>query len=396
MKFKLDNVNFSVFITFAVLSGTFLNLIPFPSQIIYFSSFILVLLLLLFSGKLNFIPTFFLYIFSIVLSLLLSDSPAFFRQDQRFLAFLLVLLAVGPIVSNPKLRLFRVSLFNYLNWGLAFVTIGSFLGYTVGYFSIETGDVSGLIGLSRHSMSLSGFAGLTAIFFLNEFYKHKDSKLKIKIFYILLIFISLIVTVLAGSRAALIASLLGCLLYVKKIYRYEILKFFKILVFVIVLVSFSAPFWLPYTQILQNKMEASKMEGSLTSSRDGLWDDRINEFNAHPIFGSGFASIDTKITKNSIFNPTTGTMEPGTSWLFLLSSVGFIGFVCFAIPFLLISISLYKSKSNILSNAYLFSLCGFYVVHLSAEGYIMAAGEFSFVLLWLTFSVMINNIALDA
>lgn len=396
MKFKLDNVKFSVLYTLVILTGMIFNIIPFPPQILYFSCFIVVLFLLLLSGKTVVINTFLLFLLSIVFSLIFSNSPSFFRQEQRFLAFILVLLAIGPIVSNNKLLLFRITLFNYLNWVLAFVTIGSFLGYAVGYFSTETDSVSGLIGLSRHSMSLSGFAGLTVIFFLNELFKRKDATVKIKAIYSLLVAISLIVTILGGSRAALIACIIGSLLYLKKIYRYQTSKFIKTLLTVVFLIASSTPFWLPYTVTIQNKMDASENEGSLTSSRDLLWMDRINEFNAHPIFGSGFASIDTTIANNSIYNSVTGTMEPGTSWLFLLSSVGFIGFITFLISLLIIFISLYKKSANIHSNAYLFGLCGFYIIHLGAEGYIMAAGEFSFVLLWLTLTVMINNIAKDA
>lgn len=96
-----------------------------------------------------------------------------------------------------------------------------------------------------------------------------------------------------------------------------------------ILAVLTAGIWWPYTERIRSKMEGGKIAGSLTRSRDDLWDARMTEFKGFPIFGVGFATVKPDYAKTNKVNLETGTIEPGSSWLFLLSSMGITGFLAF-------------------------------------------------------------------
>jgi O-antigen ligase len=375
----------------AVISGMIFNIIPFPSQALYYGSFFMVFTLLAFNHllKINLYVLFF--VISIVISIIFSESSYIFQQEFRFLAFLIILLLVSPLVANSNLVLFRGMLLNNILFMMQVVTIVSFVGFVVGFYSVNANDVVGLIGISRHSMSLGCFAGFSTIYGIHNFFSCKNRKTKTLLFYMVLIVISILTVALAGSRTALLATVLASVFYIRKVFQNNTLNFSKILVYIIIVLYATSFFWIPYTGVIQNKIDASNNMESQTSSRDLLWQDRINEFEAHPFFGSGFASVDLKIVKNSLYDSINGSMEPGSSWLFLLSSLGLFGFVSFLLLFLHVLLKVYKSKSNKYLDALNFAFLGFYILHLTAEGYVTAGGEFSCVLLWLNFSVSLNQ-----
>jgi O-antigen ligase len=395
MQYNPTTIQFYAFVISAVMFGMIFNLVPFPSHGLYYGSFIVVLLLLFFKGEreLNFyyVP----FVLAIILSLLFSESSFFFQQGNRFFAFLIIFLVTSPLVTNPSLIAFRISLFKLLSFLLVLVTVGSFIGFVLGIYDTEDGDVTGLYGMSRHSMSLSQFAGLSVIFLLNQYFSIVKKKFLAKLFYITLIIIGLLTTTLGGSRIALIGCAVGCLFYFKKIFKNRTFQFIKVSIALGLFIFATSSFWLPYTEVIQNKIEASENLDSVTASRDLLWQDRINEFQEHPFFGSGFASFDTNIVKYSTYNPKTGTIEPGSSWLFLLSSLGIFGFLTFLILFFNVIFKVYKNKSNHYSSAWMFAVLGFFIIHLGAEGYLTAGGEFAFAYFWLVLSVALNVDKLD-
>lgn len=387
MNRRYTKIDFLAFFVSAVLSGMIFNYIPFPSQFLYYSAFVVVFSALFLSGKLKINFGILVFVFICFLSMITSDSLSYFFQGYRFFGFLLIILTVSPLISNKKFNLIRLKLFTVVSKLLLIVTIGSFIGFIVGIYSVDNSATEGLKGMSRHSMSLGGFAGLTVIFCLKEIYEIEISKNK-KYIYFLIIIIALLTTTLAGSRIALLSSITGSLFFLFKIYKNQLVKFIRIFVITLALTIATSAIWIPYTEVIQNKMDTSAEQGSTTSSRDNLWKDRLHEFEAHPILGSGFGSIDVNIAKYTSVNYTSGTIEPGSSWLFLLSSLGLLGFLCFIILYISLLIKIFNNKINPLFSAWIFGSLGFYTVHLGAEGYITACGEFSFVLIWLTFSMV--------
>ena len=134
-------------------------------------------------------------------------------------------------------------------------------------------------------------------------------------------------------------------------------------------------------------MDSSENTGSLTSSRDGLWEDRIKEFKAFPIFGVGFASYNLNyIQSEHSINLQSGTVEPGSSWLFLLSSLGLYGFLSLLLPIIYLICMLYKDSGTGLNGGLVGSIMTLFSVHMLVEGFVIASGSYLCFLLWLSLS----------
>ena len=85
-------------------------------------------------------------------------------------------------------------------------------------------------------------------------------------------------------------------------------------------------------------------------------------------------------------NQKSGMVEPGSGWLFLLSSMGLVGFLSFFIPFTYSMYSLFRRESVGLNGYFLGSLLFLFFFHLFFEGYLMASGAYLCFFLWLLLS----------
>ena len=123
------------------------------------------------------------------------------------------------------------------------------------------------------------------------------------------------------------------------------------------------------------------------ASREERWSHRINEFTNSPFVGIGFAAISPEYTDE--YNIELGIVEPGSSWLTVLSMIGIMG----ALPIILIIINTWNGLKAIYNNntedysILLSGLLSLFYVHLIAEGYIFAGGSFLCFLFWLTLGI---------
>ncbi|MDP2455208.1 MULTISPECIES: hypothetical protein [unclassified Kaistella] len=88
------------------------------------------------------------------------------------------------------------------------------------------------------------------------------------------------------------------------------------------------------------------------------------------------------------FDSDSGKVEPGSSWLALLSMTGIAGFILIVFIFLSALIYLFKNKNDYIISGILGSLLLFFMIHMSAEGYILAAGSLLFFYIWLLLGVI--------
>ena len=115
------------------------------------------------------------------------------------------------------------------------------------------------------------------------------------------------------------------------------------------------------------------MNSGIFDSRSEKVNARWNEFRESPIIGIGFSVIDTKYDRIKV----NGAIEPGSSWLGILSMTGIIGFLLF---FAII----YRSWL-IVHNRRLSLYDGLIVVisiHMLVEGYVFSAGSLQCIVLW--------------
>lgn len=358
-----------------VISGVMLP------DFIYYGAFGGILGLLVLQGKKAiFLPLYVPMILSILLSIGVNDIPVVFKAPARAAIFLVMVFTVGPFIINNPLLQFRRTLFVYVLAFIRCTVVLSFAGYILRLPMVN--NFSGFCGITGHSMILAPLAGIAS---LNYFYwtliaQSKKSRLT-NVFLMSIAFFTLI---LSGSRSALGACIVGLFFFLFTMYRMRPIRVFQIVCAAVLLMGATYSIWWPYTEKLREKMEYGEKEGSNTASRDLLWKDRINEFRSFPVFGVGFASYNAEIAKGE--SSKSGTIEPGSSWLFLLSSMGLMGFLSFLLPAVYIVYRAYVLPDDRPGNAFLGSVLTMFMAHMLFEGYVAAAGSYLCFVLWLFLS----------
>lgn len=290
---------------------------------------------------------------------------------------------IGPFFINDRLIRIRRLLFIRTLFVLRWVVLLSFILKFV-MPDMVMGRI-GFHGLANHSMLMSPLAGICILY---GFYRFYLSETRIGCYKeAIYIGVSFLVLILAGSRGALAATLVGIIFFYMHLYKHDLGRLVKVtLFFLLVLISTSALWW-PYTEKIREKMDSSEEAGGLTSSREELWGDRIKEFKAFPIFGVGFASYNLNYIQSEYsINRKTGTIEPGSSWLFLLSSLGLYGFLSFLLPVSYALYILYKDSDIGMNGGLVGSMMAFSFSHMLIEGFVMASGAYLCFLLWLLLS----------
>lgn len=373
------------------LSNSLCFKIPVP-QAAYYGWFAFIGLIGLFS-RARFNVTMVLFIIACVLSILTNDVPSIFQAEYRLISFCLVILAIGPLNEGDTSNEFKWKLYGLLNKVIIVGTLISFLGY-LAHIPLFYGW-SGFNGFTNHSMTMSSIGGISSLLcfklFLDE--TNNPSTTFIKKWGLLGASVaSILVSFLGASRAALGATFVAVFFYLW-FYLDNVGKFMKYLLVTLLLVTASSPIWYSYTETVREKTEARDAMGGQFSSRDDMWNARKAEFESSPVFGIGFSSVDLKKSADSV--RANGGIEPGTSWFFMLSSVGLFGTLCFSI-LILWPIFKYMSNAKRYSPQLLLviTLLLWRSIHLFAEGYIMAAGDFSFLHVWILIALanaIVNN-----
>ena len=324
------------------------------------------------------------FLFFLPITILLGRPDPIFKPWSRLMLFSVLFLLCSPIIQSEYARKFRKdALFISITISII-LTIGSFLAYFLGinfctisreYVTDYVGVAGHFSGLTRQSMILGPLSGISSIVFFYLYFKTNN------IIHLLFLITSIGCVLFASSRIAFLATIVGCVIvlyyFVENKYR-----FFKYLFSITILIVITFPLWESATTALQKKqkMHAGK---ELFDSRTKKYEARIDEFSSSPIWGVGFASINPQ--GKDKFNKRTGTIEPGSSWLAVLSMTGIVGFVMFSTLY-------YKSAKISINNqtSYLVGLLGFYSVHMIAEGYVFAGGNPNCFLLWLIIGVSVD------
>lgn len=339
--------------------------------------FISIVLLILKFGKVHFNLFMSWIVVAGFFSILLNEIPIFFRPIERFFSFILVVSLIGPFIRNSALERFRFDLFNTINFLIVALVIFSFVGISIGLPTMV--GRGGFAGLFNHSMMLGPMSAISILICLS--WAHSSISVKRRWLFFAFASFSFITCVAAGSRSALLAGVAGVLFYYFKINQGKLTRFVRIIFFVLFIVITSFPLWESYTERIIGKMAYSADQGDLLYTREALWTISILEFKKSPIYGVGFASVDTSI--NDKFNEEGGTIEPGSSWLVVLSMLGLLG--SFPMFFLLFSYLkfLFYDKVWIVNSSFLGGLLVLMVVHMMAEGYVFSAGSGLFFIFWL-------------
>lgn len=316
---------------------------------------------------------------------ILIDAPdVVFRSWQRFLLFVLVALFASPLIQNEyAIKLRKQVMFVYLGY-CTVIAIGSFACYFLGvnYMRNQSdgsvinyiGSAGGFGGLTRQSMVLGPISGMATLYM---FYRYFQSEQENKKWYIIAMLSCFVTVFLSSSRSALAATMVGSILILYQS-KQNFGRFVKTLLGFGIIVALILSIWGGATAGLAQKQAANEKLGQY-GSRTAKWEARMAEFGSNPLTGVGFCAQDPN--GNDYYNRITGTVEPGSSWLAILSMTGLIGFILFCniIRKPLMLFSRERTYDDILG----FSLLIFFCVHMIAEGYIFAGGSIFCFFTWL-------------
>lgn len=323
-----------------------------------------------------------IFLLYIPISLLVVNGPdPIFKSWERFVLFIVLMLAVSPLIKDQKAVDLRLRLFKGTMLCCVAIGIISFVCYFIGInYMRSTWDGSELDylssaggtfgGITAHSMLLGPISGAGVISSLYLANKYRNKK-----FWVGAI-MCMGAILFAASRASLIATIGGACIYFL-FSRKGFGKNVKRITTIAAVLALTFPLWNSALSGIEAKNQTSVADGINMGSRMGKWEIRINEWTDNPIFGIGFCSVSQEDTIG-----IGGIIEPGSSWLAVLSMTGIIGFVLFALIY-------FRACKNILKNhrvngAFIGAVLILFGIHMMAEGYIYSAGSFLCYLTWLT------------
>lgn len=391
---RIDSISRIMLLCILLISLTkaipFLPVIP---DAVYYGSLLGVLIWLVLREGLRVSYAYLPFLVAIIFSVWVNEIPAYFRVWFRIMGFVSLVLAIGPVFINPAMMAWRRLLFVYTLTAVRWIVLASFIGWVCRLRYVH--GYSGFQGVTNQSMLIGPLGGISLIYSVYRFYLSSTAFARYR--EIAIAVVSIVILLLAGSRSALGAAFMATVFLYSRIYRHHITRLGRILLTVLCLSVLTSGIWWPYTERLRSKMDSSKKSGSLTLTRDNLWQDRLREFEAFPVFGVGFATVNMEyVQAKDKVNQNSGVVEPGSGWLFLLSSTGLVGFLSFFIPLFYSMCCLFRRESAGLNGYFLGALLFLFFFHLFFEGYLMASGAYLCFFLWLLLSecnklVNINN-----
>lgn len=344
---------------------------------------LLIIAVAVFKGNLTIEKSVVLLLLYIPVEIMLSHPDPVFKSWGRYGLFGILMLFTSPLLQGSYIAKIRKGTMNTLLFYSTIVGLISFVCYFLGinyFISHWTGEAIGLEsaggfgGITRQSMILAPLSGIGTLYMLyRSFFVSK----KTRKWYWLASIICLVVVFFAASRSALLATIAGGLVVLYQINQQRG-GFVKTLLVLLVGGMFTLPLWENVASGILQKNEANQELGQF-GSRQEKWTARWAEFKDHPLVGVGFAAQDPN--GDDVYDEKTGTVEPGSSWLAILSMTGLIGLVIFLS--IVIPPLKYLRTHRTPYNALMLGLLVFLFLHMIAEGYIFAGGSPLCFIAWL-------------
>lgn len=383
----IGRINFiAAFVSLAVVNGV-VSQNTFQLGNTYYAILIIALLLTFFQSTIKRLSTgmSFIYI-CCMLSIVLNDIPYVYQPWARFALFAIVTVIASPFIQSDFYDKFRINLFKYLHNLFLLLIVLSIPAIILN----ERNSIGLFTGITNHSMLLAPISAVTLITLIYYLYLNKFNRIVIAV----LIAFSFVALLLAASRISLAGFVAAAVFFFYRKNKNNMREFAKTGISILAVFILTYPLWNGYMEGIEKKNEAAinaeTGEMNLASSRDFMWEQRIKEFRSSPIVGIGFCyapyAIGTDIFSGEVkFASTdTGIIEPGSSWLGVLSMTGLLG----AMGILALWINSFRmcfkmEKKDKLYAVYLSSMMVFWSVHMIAEGEIFSAGGGLCFMVWL-------------
>lgn len=328
------------------------------------------------------------------LTLIMHPEPELPLRASRFAAFTIGMLTFSPLLTSPWLNLAREQIGKMMFWTLAIMVAASF---AIWIYCMATGrqmsDTTffyyGFKGVFEKGMTLSPIAGFISVITLQK--ALATNKPTHAAYWTIATVISIITCVAAGSRIATVAMIAAITietLLMRDCLKKHLAGIRSRILATAAILSLAALSPLAL-QVIVHKNAIGDSHDSLIYSRQEIWATRIKEISSSPFIGIGYANEYPRPSwKNEPGKLTY--LEPGSSWMSLLSYGGIIGGALFCWFISATAKNLCRTRHSQLTPLTI-SLLIFFLVDGIAEGWLLFAGALMFPLFWLTCSIPFNK-----
>ena len=327
-----------------------------------------------------------LFLGAIVLSIVSNQIPPFFKPWQRLLQFVFLFIASSPLVSGVYVNRVRRHMFYGVMWACGVVAVMSFVAYLTGQGQYLSGIIQGYMGITAHPNFLGMFVMVSMVWFSSLYFR--STKNWERITWGGCWAACLIVILLSASRSSTACGLMGTLAVVFFRFRKNGGKMFTAVAILVLAFIISLPYLMPYMETMMQKgvgKDTDETDALVAATRGAIWELRLMELDESPWVGVGAFSCDINLPQAEIFyTASTGAIEQGSSYLGLLSQLGWLGFIGFMSIFIpvIIKTFCYAWQENTPYAQLIMSLLLPIIVHMAVEGYAITAGAVQCVILW--------------
>ena len=370
-----------------ILMFLFIQIIfPMPGPMLYIYFFVVAFFILSHLGVgWSLKPACLLFLGATIISILGNDIPAFFKPWERFFLFFLMFIGCSPMVNGPEVNRVRRQIFMGSLWALVAITAWIFIGYFTGQGLYIWGFVNGYMGVTGHPNFLSFFVMMSMVWVAQLFFRCTTQKERIICagFWVA----CLITILLSASRSATACGLIGTIMVIYLRLQKNAGGIMTVAVVFVIAVIVAWPVLAPYTEAMSKKT-SDNADAAIAASRGYIWELRQMEIEESPVIGIGAYACDTKLPSANVFyNEKTGAIELGSSYLGMMSQIGYLGFICFllvTVP-LVLKVRRYAMKERTPYAQLIFSMIVPAAINMAFEGYAMTAGAVQCVFVWLLF-----------
>ena len=327
---------------------------------------------------------FILFILLIVISSLIN-----MMLDLRLVLFSFILILTCPIYTSLRWHLYKKRIMQNLFIGFIGVVLinlyAKMIGYNLramvqGWEDLTDKQFS---GYCDQPMWLAAAAAVSTIFCAYLVFEQKKKKRMRQYFYIVLLLCSIYITMISGSRSAFLAAM-GAMCIVQYLLVKNKVRLIKYVISAAAVAIVLSPIFLNRKTFgaMLAKQEYQEEVGS--TSRDGVWSDRMAEFKSSPLIGVGFGAHGVGEDKE------VSTVETGGGWISILAQTGILGLVL-AISIIFKAFTPIRKIRQDNSMMVIYAAYFFFIVHSIVEGYMFQGGWYLCLIFWMVIGLLIEN-----
>ena len=322
-------------------------------------------------------------LFLVVAMITSLNSADMVYSFAKFAGLIVIIGLLSPLIFSKRALLLREKLWTNLCWSAVIVVCLSVFWRVTGLPAPVLYVKQGFPGITSHAMLFGPVAGIAAVFILSKALANENRKI---LFLAIICYLAMFTSL---SRAALASATMGAFVVIMLALKgSQVGKIVSILcpvIFVLVVMAIL----LPEDKIPKGLGFGEKnilVAKGKKNSREDLWKQRLEEFKEKPILGFGIGMSkkyeEAKVENSSSFS---GTVEPGSAYLVILSMTGILGALTFVF-FTGGEIVKFKKVWAFVPPRRKYELSGIGIllfVHAGAEGWIYSPGGVMCLYFWL-------------